>query len=86
MQDMTSIANILGGYLPGSEPQFMEAGLALHITVLSLFLFALALGPSTVRTVLSLILLVKCLFIQNASVICGNKIHSNHTFKIGGVG
>ncbi|KAK0244476.1 pyranose 2-oxidase [Armillaria nabsnona] len=32
MQDMTSIANILGGYLPGSEPQFMEAGLALHIT------------------------------------------------------
>ncbi|KAK0185761.1 pyranose 2-oxidase [Armillaria mellea] len=32
MQDMTSIANMLGGYLPGSEPQFMEAGLALHIT------------------------------------------------------
>ncbi|KAK0503731.1 pyranose 2-oxidase [Armillaria luteobubalina] len=30
--DMTSTANILGRYLPGSEPQFMEAGLALHIT------------------------------------------------------
>ncbi|KAK0485317.1 pyranose 2-oxidase [Armillaria luteobubalina] len=32
MQDMTSIANILGRYLPGSGPQFMEAGLALQIT------------------------------------------------------
>ncbi|SJL07213.1 probable Pyranose 2-oxidase [Armillaria ostoyae] len=32
MKDMTNIANILGGYLPGSEPQFMEPGLALHIT------------------------------------------------------
>ncbi|KAK0222089.1 pyranose 2-oxidase [Armillaria fumosa] len=32
MQDMTSTANILGGYLSGSEPQFIEAGLALHIT------------------------------------------------------
>lgn len=32
MNDMTNTANFLGGYLPGSEPQFMEPGLALHIT------------------------------------------------------
>lgn len=33
MNDMTNTANFLGGYLPGSEPQFMAPGLALHITV-----------------------------------------------------
>ncbi|KAF8322483.1 pyranose 2-oxidase [Clavulina sp. PMI_390] len=32
MNDMTNVANLLGAYLPGSEPQFMEPGLALHIT------------------------------------------------------
>jgi pyranose oxidase len=32
MKDMTDIANVLGGYLPGSYPQFMEPGLAMHIT------------------------------------------------------
>ncbi|KAJ3743941.1 pyranose 2-oxidase [Lentinula detonsa] len=32
MNDMTTVANSLGGYLPGSEPQFMEPGLAMHIT------------------------------------------------------
>jgi len=33
MKDMTDIANILGAYLPGSNPRFMEPGLALHVTV-----------------------------------------------------
>lgn len=32
MNDMTNVANALGAYLPGSEPQFMNPGLALHIT------------------------------------------------------
>ncbi|KAK0220817.1 pyranose 2-oxidase [Armillaria nabsnona] len=32
MNDMTNTANFLGGYLPGSEPQFMAPGLAQHIT------------------------------------------------------
>ncbi|KAF9473549.1 pyranose 2-oxidase [Pholiota conissans] len=34
MKDMTTIANYLGSYLPGSEPQFMasEPGLAMHVT------------------------------------------------------
>ncbi|KAK0184371.1 pyranose 2-oxidase [Armillaria mellea] len=32
MNDMTNTANFLGGYLPGSEPQFMAPGLVLHIT------------------------------------------------------
>ncbi|PIL28620.1 hypothetical protein GSI_08662 [Ganoderma sinense ZZ0214-1] len=32
MQDMVTVANSLGSFLPGSEPQFMEPGLALHIT------------------------------------------------------
>ncbi|KAK0214360.1 hypothetical protein IW262DRAFT_1485193 [Armillaria fumosa] len=32
MNDMTNTANFLGGYLPGSEPQFMAPGLALHVT------------------------------------------------------
>ncbi|KZP03746.1 GMC oxidoreductase [Athelia psychrophila] len=31
MNDMTDIANKLGAYLPGSEPQFMTPGLALHL-------------------------------------------------------
>ncbi|RPB08343.1 pyranose oxidase [Morchella conica CCBAS932] len=31
MQDMCTVATQVGGYLPGSEPQFMEPGLALHI-------------------------------------------------------
>ncbi|KAG8746994.1 Pyranose 2-oxidase [Ceratobasidium sp. 414] len=32
MQDMCEAANVLGAYLPGSEPQFMKPGLVLHIT------------------------------------------------------
>ncbi|KAF8969196.1 pyranose 2-oxidase [Flammula alnicola] len=32
MKDMTTIANSLGSYIPGSEPQFMEPGLAMHVT------------------------------------------------------
>lgn len=32
MNDMTMMANMLGAFLPGSYPQFMEPGLALHIT------------------------------------------------------
>lgn len=32
MNEMCQVANMLGGYLPGSYPQFMEPGLALHIT------------------------------------------------------
>ncbi|KAL0953020.1 hypothetical protein HGRIS_007223 [Hohenbuehelia grisea] len=32
MKDMTDIASQLGSFLPGSYPQFMEPGLALHIT------------------------------------------------------
>jgi len=31
MNDMTDVANKLGAYLPGSEPQFMTPGLALHL-------------------------------------------------------
>lgn len=33
IKELTEVAHVLGGYLPGSEPQFMEPGLALHITV-----------------------------------------------------
>ncbi|KAH8087880.1 pyranose 2-oxidase [Cristinia sonorae] len=32
MNDMCATADLLGGYLPGSNPQFMDPGLALHIT------------------------------------------------------
>ncbi|KAG8698255.1 Pyranose 2-oxidase [Ceratobasidium sp. 395] len=32
MKDMCEAAHVLGAYLPGSEPQFMEPGLVLHIT------------------------------------------------------
>ncbi|PVF95723.1 pyranose oxidase [Serendipita vermifera] len=31
MTDMVNMASKIGGYLPGSEPQFMEPGLALHL-------------------------------------------------------
>ncbi|KAJ7791625.1 putative pyranose oxidase [Mycena olivaceomarginata] len=31
MNDMTDVANKLGGYLPGASPQFMALGLALHL-------------------------------------------------------
>ncbi|KAI9373406.1 pyranose 2-oxidase [Aspergillus egyptiacus] len=31
MQDMEKVASELGGYLPGSEPQFLAPGLALHV-------------------------------------------------------
>lgn len=31
MNDMTDVANKLGGYIPGSNPQFMTPGLALHL-------------------------------------------------------
>ncbi|ONI90721.1 pyranose oxidase [Saccharothrix sp. ALI-22-I] len=31
MQHMTEVASYLGGYLPGSEPQFVKPGLPLHI-------------------------------------------------------
>jgi hypothetical protein len=33
MKDMCAVADLLGAYLPGSSPQFMDPGLALHITV-----------------------------------------------------
>ena len=33
MKDMCHAANALGGYLPGSEPAFLDLGSALHITV-----------------------------------------------------
>ncbi|TFK62263.1 pyranose oxidase [Pluteus cervinus] len=34
MRDMCAVADELGAYLPGSNPQFMDPGLALHITVM----------------------------------------------------
>jgi len=33
MRDMCTFASVLGSYLPGSYPQFMAPGLALHICV-----------------------------------------------------
>lgn len=32
MRNMCDVADLLGAYLPGSNPQFMDPGLALHIT------------------------------------------------------
>ncbi|VDC06898.1 unnamed protein product [Peniophora sp. CBMAI 1063] len=32
VKDMTDVASLLGGFIPGSEPQIMPMGLALHIT------------------------------------------------------
>jgi pyranose oxidase len=32
MKEMTEAATVLGGFLPGSEPQFLKMGFALHTT------------------------------------------------------
>ena len=37
MEDMKAVTQTLGEYLPGVVPQFMPAGLTLHITVYSAF-------------------------------------------------